>query len=154
MITNEFKEAAKEIDEILRYLPQEQVEKIPVKLREFFSKVKKEEYVSKIDPYKLLDEQELLPKTEILLTVLYRNYWCSEEERVELDKILIENDKKYEEELREKYNPDNIFKKKDKDEEINEVEETSLEVYDNRMWYKKAFKFIKSIFKKYLINKK
>lgn len=148
MITEEFKEASAEIDEILRYLPKEQVEKIPAKLREFFKKVKKEDYVSKIDPYKLLDEQELLPKTEILLTVLYRNYWCSEEERIELDKILVENDKKHEEELREKYNPDNIFKKKEKDEEIKEVEETSLAVYDNRMWYQKAFEFISNIFKK------
>ena len=148
MITEEFKEAAAEIDEIIGYLPQEQVEKIPAKLREFFSKVKKEDYVSKIDPYKLLDEQDLLPKTEILLTVLYRNYWCNEEERAELDKILIENDKKYEEEQREKYNPDNIFKKKEKDEEIKEVEETSLAVYDNRVWYQKAFGFITNIFKK------
>lgn len=149
MITEEFKEAAAEIDEIIGYLPQEQVEKIPAKLREFFSKVKKEDYVSKIDPYKLLDEQDLLPKTEILLTVLYRNYWCNEEERAELDKILIENDKKYEEEQREKYNPDNIFKKKEKDEEIKEVEETSLAVYDNKMWYQKAFSFISNILKKF-----
>ena len=35
MITNEFAEAAAEINEILGYLPQEQVEKIPAKLRDF-----------------------------------------------------------------------------------------------------------------------
>lgn len=147
MITDKFKEAAAEIDEILGYLPKEQVERIPAKLREFFTKVKKEDYVSKIDPNKLLDEQELLPKMEILLTVLYRNYWCNEEERAELDKILIENDKKYEEELREKYNIDNIFKKKE-NEEIKEIEEKSLAIYDNRMWYQKAVEFISNIFKK------
>lgn len=148
MITNEFAEASAEINEILGYLPEEYVEKIPVKLREFFDKVRKQDYVSNIDPYKTLDEQDLKPKTKTLITVLYRNYWCNEEERAELDKILIENDKKYEEELREKYNPDNIFKKKDKDEEIKEVEETSLAVYNNKMWYQKAFEFISNIFKK------
>ena len=93
MITNEFAEASAEINEILGYLPTEYVEKIPAKLREFFNKVKKVDYVSKIDPYKQLDEQELTPKTKILLTVIYRNYWCNEEERAELDEILIENDK-------------------------------------------------------------
>ena len=81
MITNEFAEASAEINEILGYLPTEYVEKIPAKLREFFNKVKKVDYVSKIDPYKQLDEQELKPKTKILLTVIYRNYWCNEEER-------------------------------------------------------------------------
>lgn len=148
MITNEFAEAAAEINEILGYLPNEYVEKIPVKLRDFFDKVRKQDYVSNIDPYKLLDEQDLKPKTKTLITVLYRNYWCNEEEREELDKILLENDRKYEEELREKYNPDNIFKKKEKVEEIEEVEETSLAVYDNRVWYQKAFGFITNIFKK------
>ncbi len=148
MITNEFAEAAAEINEILEYLPKEYVEKIPVKLREFFEKVRKQDYVSNIDPYKSLDEQDLKPKTKTLITVIYRNYWCTKEEREELDKILIENDKKYEEELREKYNPDNIFKKKEKVEEIKEIEEKSLIVYDNQKWYQKAFEFISNIFKK------
>ena len=88
MITNEFAEASAEINEILRYLPTEYVEKIPVKLREFFNKVKKADYVSKIDPYKQLDEQELKPKTKTLLTVIYRNYWCDKEEKDKLNKIL------------------------------------------------------------------
>ena len=152
MITNDCAEASSEINEILRYLPTESVEKIPDKLRDIFNKVKKADYVSKIDPYKQLDEQELKPKTKTLLTVIYRNYWCNEEERAELDKILMENDKKYEEELRERYNPDNIFKKKEKEEQFEEVEETSLTLYDNRIWYQKAFGFISNIFKR-IFNK-
>ena len=149
MITNEFAEAAAEINEILGYLPQEQVEKIPAKLRDFFTKVKKEGYVSKIDPHKLLDEQVLLPKTEILLTVLYRNYWCSQEERAELDKILIENDKKYEEELREKYNPDNIFRKNDNYIEENELKEDKLVIVEEKKSIIKTFiSLLKKIFRK------
>lgn len=150
MITKEFAEASAEINEILKYLPEEYVKKIPKKLREFFKEIETKEYKTNIDPYKTLDEQDLKAKTKILITVLYRNYWCNEEERAELDKILIENDRKYEEELREKYNPDNIFKKKDKgeNEEIKEVRETSLAVYDNKMWYQKALRFISNIFKK------
>lgn len=148
MITNEFAEASAEINEILGYLPTEYVEKIPAKLREFFNKVKKADYVSKIDPYKQLDEQELKPKTKTLLTVIYRNYWCNEEERAELDKILIENDKKYEEELRERYNPDNIFKKKEIIEEKVETIQDNLPMVVKENLFTKVWKFIKNLIKK------
>lgn len=148
MITNEFAEASAEINEILGYLPKEYVEKIPDKLREFFNKVKKVDYVSKIDPYKQLDEQELKPKTKTLLTVIYRNYWCNEEEREELDKILIENDKKYEEELRKRYNPDNIFKKKEIVEEKVETIQEALPIVLKENLFTRVWNFIKSILKK------
>lgn len=149
MITNEFAEASAEIDEILKYLPTEYVEKIPAKLREFFNKAKKEGYVSTIDPYKQLDEQELKPKTKTLLTVIYRNYWCNEEERAELDKILIENDKKYEEELRERYNPDNIFKKKEIVEEKVETIQENLPVVVKENIFIRVWNFIKNVLKRY-----
>lgn len=147
MITNEFAEASAEINEILGYLPTEYVEKIPAKLREFFNKVKKVDYVSKIDPYKQLDEQELKPKTKILLTVIYRNYWCNEEERAELDEILIENDNKYEEELRERYNPDNIFKKKEIVEEKVETIQENLPAKIKQNLFTKVWNFIKRLLK-------
>ena len=148
MITNEFAEASAEVNEILGYLPTEYVEKVPAKLREFFNKVKKADYVSKIDPYKQLDEQELKPKTKTLLTVIYRNYWCNEEERAELDKILIENDKKYEEELRERYNPDNIFKKKEIMEQKNETIQENLPVVVKQNVFTKVWNFIKGLIKR------
>lgn len=148
MITNEFAEASAEINEILGYLPTEYVEKIPAKLREFFNKVKKADYVSKIDPYKQLDEQELKPKTKTLLTVIYRNYWCNEEERAKLDEILIENDKKYEQELREKYNPDNIFKKKEIIEDIETIQSNLPAEIKKETFFKKLVKFIRGLFNK------
>ncbi len=120
MVTKEFAEATTEINKILSYLPTEYVEKIPNKLRIFFLNVESKEYEFNIDPYKQLDEQDLKPKTKTLLTIIYRNYWCNEQEKAELDKILIENDKKYEDELREKYNPDSIFKNKERKVEVVE----------------------------------
>jgi hypothetical protein len=151
MITKEFKESITEINKILSYLPNEYVEKIPIKLRKFFSDVESKEYIPNIDPHKTLDDQVLLPKTKVLLAVVYRNYWCSEEEKAEFDKILTENDRKHEEELRKKYNPDNIFKEKNenkKNGEIKEIEEANLIVYDNKLWYQKAFNFISNLFNK------
>jgi hypothetical protein len=138
MVTNEFAEASAEIIEILEYMPIEYVEKIPTKLIEFFNEVKKEEYEFKFDLNKQLDEQKLNPKTKTLLTIIYRNYWCNEEERAELDKILIENDEKYEEELRKKYDID-IFKRKEKQENYADADKTM-----------QMIKYKKSIFRKIL----
>ena len=148
MITKEYAEAYAEIDEILGYLPDEYVNKIPVKLREFYKKEKDKEYVSKIDPYKTLDNQKIKPKTKTLLIIIYREYWCNEEEKNRLDKVLIENDKKYETKLREKYNPDNIFKKKNNSQKVEKTREVALVTYENNIWYKKVIEFIGNILKK------
>ena len=153
MITKEFAEASAETNEILKYLPEEYVGKIPAKLRDFFKKIEDKDYITNIDPNKSLDEQDIKPKTKTLLTILYREYWCNEEEKTELDKILMENDKKYEAELREKYNPDNIFKKNEKTEKIVTVEETALVKYENKSWYQKMIGFISNIFKNFKTDK-
>ena len=159
MVTNEFADASAEIIEILKYLPQSDVEKVPQKLRSFFIKVANKNYVTKIDPNKSMQEQQIKEKTKDLIAVLYRNYWCSEEERTSLDKKLIENDKKYEEMLREKYNPDNIFEvkakvKEEHKEEIKEeketIENTTQEIikYTKLNFLQKIFEKIKSFFKR------
>lgn len=159
MVTNEFADASSELIEILKYLPQNEVEKVPQKLRNFFTKVANKNYVTKIDPNKSMQEQDIKEKTKDLITVLYRNYWCNEDERTSLDKKLIENDKKYEEMLRKKYNSENIFGVKEKvteeyKEEIKEekelIENTTQEMikYTKLNFLQKIFEKIKSFFKR------
>lgn len=151
MITKEYAEAYAEIDEIIGYLPEEYINKIPFKLREFYKKAKDKEYISKIDPYKTLDNQDMKPKTKTLLTIIYREYWCNEEERTKLDKILIENDKKHEAELREKYNPDNLFKKHEiKENIINEnIKNNNIHMVEYKEnFYTKFMNWIKRLFKR------
>ena len=83
---------------------------------EFFQDIASPTFRSKIDPRFPLDEQYLLPSTECMLTLLYRQYWCSDEEREELDKMLIEN-----EELRlqnSQNSLNNIFDKIENSEDI------------------------------------
>ena len=149
MVTNEFAEASAELIEILNYLPKSEVEKIPLKLRKFFEKVANPNYSVKIDPYKSLEQQNIKEKTKDLIAVIYRNYWCNKEERKSLDAQLIENDKKYEEKLQEQYNPDNIFKNKQKNIEAVPVEEhIELVEYKEQKWYQKIYNIIKGIFKR------
>lgn len=154
MVTKEFAEASAEINEIFKYLPKEEVEKIPSKLREFFKEVSSKDYVTNINPNMPLDKQQIKEKTKDIIALIYRNYWCSEEERKELDQKLIENDKKFEEELREKYNPDNIFKnnvtttKKEEPEIKEEKIEQSLVVQETEKWYQRFLNMIKRWFGK------
>lgn len=154
MVTKEFAEASAEINEIFKYLPKEEVEKIPSKLREFFKEISSKDYVTNINPNIPLDKQQIKEKTKDIIALIYRNYWCSEEERKELDQKLIENDKKFEEELREKYNPDNIFKnnvtttKKEESEVKEEKIEQSLVPQETGKWYQRFLDMVKRWFKK------
>lgn len=45
--------------------------------------------------------------------MLNLQYWCKyENEKERLKSVYAENERKYQDELREKYNPDNLFKNK------------------------------------------
>lgn len=101
-----------EIDEILNLLEDNYRERVPKKVRDFFKEEKMKDYHPEIDIEKPLIEQNLKRETMVLLAILNLNYWCENEE--EKQRFLNELDKNEEEkkELEEKYNPDNLFKKK------------------------------------------
>ena len=107
------KEVYSELIEILNYIEIEYIEKIPKKLREFFENNGSDSYVPHINPAIPLKDQDVNYNTLVLLALLDLNYWYeTEEERQKMIRIYNENEEKYQEELRKKYNPDNIFKKK------------------------------------------
>lgn len=101
-----------EIDEILNLLEDDYREMVPKKVRDFFKEEKMKDYHPEIDIEKPLIEQNLKRETMVLLAILNLNYWCENEE--EKQSFLNELNKNEEEknELEEKYNPDNLFKKK------------------------------------------
>lgn len=101
-----------EIDEILNLLEDDYRERVPKKVRDFFKEEKIKDYHPEIDIEKPLIEQNLKRETMVLLAILNLNYWCENEE--EKQSFLNELNKNEEEknELEEKYNPDNLFKKK------------------------------------------
>ena len=101
-----------EIDEILNLLEDDYREMVPKKVRDFFKEEKMKDYHPEIDIEKPLIEQNLKRETMVLLAILNLNYWCENED--EKKSFLDELDKNEEEknELEEKYNPDNLFKKK------------------------------------------
>lgn len=147
---NNIYKAYAEVDKILSFMDTTYVEKIPKKMRDLFRNEKLQNYEPNIDPKISLEEQKLQKKTYAILAMLNLNYWCKdEEEKKELIKLYAENDRKREEELREKYNPDNIFKNK-QTESISNTEEsnTSLIEYKETNFFKKIISKIMSLFKR------
>ena len=100
-----------EVDTILSLMDEKYINKIPKNLRGIFKEEKSFDYKPNIDPKKSLNEQNLQRETLVILAILSLNYWCeSEEEKQKLIKAYSENEKKNETEIKEKYNPDYIFK--------------------------------------------
>lgn len=144
-VSKEYRVSIAEVLDILNYLPENMVSKIPEKFMQFLREHSVLDYKPEFDYSKGLDKIPLSNKTRALLAMIYRDYICSEEERAEYDKILHQNEEKYQSELREKYNPDNMFKKENKIEK--KEKNMQLVEYKEPKWYKRIFQRILSIFK-------
>ncbi len=134
----EFYEVAVEINSIFDNMSIEVLNKIPLKVRDFFKNNASTTYSFTYDKTKSLNEQNIKDKTRGIIAILYRDYICDEIEKKEYNDMYTEYLNKKEEEKRILYNPDDIFKKAN-------VENTNyLEVIDNKT------SLIKRIFNKIL----
>lgn len=146
----EYKEAFEEIYEIFNLMPKELLNKIPTKFYEMIKEERDTNYSPNIQ--EPLEKQKLKNETIIILGLIYRDFLCSPEEKRRLQekdaKELQEVEKTLEEEIREKYNPDDIFKNRNRivPEEIQTSEETRLTIVQKEKWYKKIFNLIKGLF--------
>ena len=140
------KDAYVEVLGILDLLDEEQKNRIPKKLKEFFENNKNQDYQVNIDSNIPLEEQNLLQEAVDILAMLKLNYWCTNEKEKEgFLNLLNENEKKYQEELRKKYNPNNLFKDKESKRVIYTNEELSIVKYKESI-----FKRIKDWLKRIL----
>ena len=107
------RQAYSEVEEFLGLVTEEEKNQIPKKLRDFFKEEMDINYHKNIDPNIPIKEQNLKEETLAIITLLMIQYWYKDESKKQkLLEVLDENERKYQEELREKYNPDNIFKNK------------------------------------------
>ena len=125
------RQAYSEVDEFLGLVTEEEKNQIPKKLRDFFREERDINYHKNINPNIPIKEQNLKEETLAIIALLMIQYWYKDESKKQkLLEVLDENERKYQEELREKYNPDNIFKNKNQnntfDEAVPENEEISV----------------------------
>ena len=138
--------AAKQVNEILKVLPVEYKNKINKNFLSFLDKMEKKDY--EFEFYNI-EEQELLPETNMILQIIYRNYWCTPEEAKKIDNLMIENQKKYEKEQSKKYDIQDIFAQRKSSISNDEIsqENNNLPVeYKKQNIFIKAFNFIKNLF--------
>ncbi len=150
MVDN-YPKAYKEVIEILKYVPQESVKKIPDEMINMFKTKMDKSWNFIVDINKPFEEQELLEETKAIFANIFRDYWATpyQKERIEAqEKYDLE---KIEEEKRKKYNPDDIFKKNkvQKDEEEPKEYENNLPVeVKKEKFFKRLIRFITSFLKK------
>lgn len=126
MIDN-YPKAYKEVLEVLKYVPQESVDKIPEEMINMFKVKMDENWNFEVDINKPFEEQNLLDETKAIFANIFKDYWATpyQKERIEArEKYELE---KIEEEKRKKYNPDDIFK----DTKVQEVEEKPQDIENN-----------------------
>ena len=143
------KQAYSEIDTFLNLLSEEKRNEIPQKLRDLFKEEKDKDYIKEINANIPIKEQNLKEETLSIIALLNLQYWCEDEkEKQRLKNIYAQNEQKYQEELREKYNPDDIFKNRNRVvlQEEQPSEETRMTIVQEEKWYQKIFNLIKGLF--------
>lgn len=139
--------AYSEIYEILNLMEDEDKERVPQEVRDFFEEQRMKEYKPKIRTDIPLTEQNLKRETVVLLTILVINYWCDSEEEKQSFIDELEKNEKIKMELQE-YNPDNLFKNRRKTKEdvvIEQVKNVEMIQYQENLftklkkWFEKIF---------------
>lgn len=145
----ETKQAYSEVCAVLDNMPNEYVSKIPKKIIDLFQAEKLKDYKPSINTSNPLDKSYLSKKTMVLIAMLNYYYWCPNKEvKDELYKMYLNNNEKYEKEIAEMYDTDNLFKngKVEKVEEQDEEQKVSLVKYNEGNFITRLFNRIKRFF--------
>ena len=154
---NNFNIMCSEVLEILKYCPKGDVNIIPTHMIDLLNNNKDATYKVEIDPNKSIFKQAIIDETIIMMFIIFRNYWATQEEKDEIDKILNENEISF----NDFYSYDKIFNYNnnkqntssespdvpqiDKENQISEKTNTYLIEY-KESFIKKIIKLIKEFF--------
>ena len=141
---NNRRKAYTEVYTILQDLNEEEHNKIPPKVIETLKLNRDTEYKYEIEPDIKLKEQQMLPETKAILFNLFRDYLSTQEQKQKIIKMQLEEQAKIEIKKQEKYN-NNIFKENER--KTIKIEQTALDTYSKKKWYRKVFEFIRSVLK-------
>ena len=149
-MTSEINNIAKETVEILNYFDSSFVSKISVDFLSLLKELARKSSITvTIDKNKKLEEQAISEECKNLIALIYRDYIADEEEKRKIEKIWNENELIYQQKIAEKYNIENIFKKKNQvNDQILSDESMALIKYKKDSFCTKILKRIKSFLRK------
>lgn len=147
---NAYKRAYTELNEIFKIMSEDELNKIP---STFIANVQKEmdnDYEFELDKDKDLLNQDLMTETKALIVQMYAKFLALEGENElwkKYDKYCISE---IEKQRREQYNPDNLFKDKQKwsIEKQSQTENIAMVKYEKGTFIDKIKRFFKIILKK------
>ena len=144
------KEIYSEVYQVLNLLGNEYIEKLPISLINMIKEKRETNYNPVYTDDAPLNEQNIKKETMAIISLLYLNYWCEDDnEKLEVKSILKENENRFQEKLREKYNPDNIFaNNSNSSDNVQNNQELALVETNNLKWYNKMWNSIRSFFRK------
>ena len=138
-----------EVYSILNLLGESYIKKLPISLVNMIKEERKQDYNPKYDLTINLEQQNIKRDSLSMIALFHLNYWCnSDEEKNELKKLFKTNEEKHQAEIREKYNPDNLFKNNTEEIKKEETiaESTVAMVEYKEPIFKRFINKIKSIF--------
>ncbi|MCL2859178.1 MAG: hypothetical protein FWF46_01130 [Oscillospiraceae bacterium] len=143
----ETRQAYSEVNRFLELIGEELSSKIPLKLRNFFKREMDNSYIPTLNADTPIKEQTLKRKTLAIIAGLNLQYWVKDEEKKkELTEIYTQNNINYQNEIKEKYNPDNLFKNRERPSIIEKTEEDAMVVHEELSLFKRIVNKIKNIF--------
>lgn len=147
MIDDGYKNAFKEVYEILQNTDEDLVKKLPQKFINFLQDNMNKDYKTNVNTNIPIDKQSILSETENILSLIYRSYWATNEEKQEFynrDKQELAKTKEYNQ--CQYKNIDELF---EKGKNLNKVTlDNNLIVIEKENILKKLLKKILNIFHK------
>lgn len=148
---NTTNQAFTEVYDVINHMEIEMQEKIPQKFINLIKENRDLDYKLNIN-YKEDIKKQLLRESKVILSLIYRDFLCSKEKKEKLLQLDLEEIRKEEKFLREKYEIDFEKRKKEKIEkniEKTKEQDEKLPIkVEKEKWYKKIFEILKKLFKK------
>lgn len=145
MVENKYAIAYSEVLEILKYISEEDYNKIPQEKLNVFKTNASKDYKLKYNPQKTLNEQNVSKKAKAIIGLLFRDYWATESQREKIIRKQNYDRMKIEMEKQKQYNQNDIFKEKQISKNSINIENTSIIEYKESL-LSKILKKIKRIF--------
>ena len=83
-MNNNYSKAYVEVLEILKYIPREDLEKVPKDIIYTLENCADKEYIFKINKSVPFEEQKLMEETEDILANFFRDYWATDFQREQI----------------------------------------------------------------------
>lgn len=137
----------REVFEIIKHLSEKDFNKIPKEVIETLHVNMDKEYEVNIN-FEDFQNQKTMYETKVLLAILFRDYLATEKQK---EKILAKeryDEQVYQEEMREKYNPENFFKKQQSNLDKNNIQKEINVIEYKQNIFQKILSFFKRVFHK------